>query len=125
MSDWWSKKLAGEKPTPQRPNLPPVTAPIQFPQTVVQTQPQTYEQQATATQAPVESLPPDATLSDYLKSNLSKGGQATRKETMACPECGGRYVFSRGASGGMAPAPRCYECGWNGMYSQADQTTWS
>lgn len=121
MSDWWSKKLAGEKPSPARPNLPPVTAPIQFPQTT----PQVYPQQPSTPQAPADSLPPDATLSDYLKSNASKGGQAARKETASCPECGGRYVFSRGASGGMNPAPRCYECGWNGMYSQADQSTWS
>ena len=121
MSDWWSKKLAGETPAPSRPNLPPVTSPIQFP---AQAQPATVPQQATP-QAPAESLPEGATLSDYLRSNASKGGKATRSETASCPECGGRYVFSRGASGGMNPAPRCYECGWNGMYSQADQTSWS
>lgn len=123
MSDWWSKKLAGEKPTPPRPNLPPVTAPINFPQTV---QPSYPAQVNTPQQSPTQdSMPADATLSDYLKSNATKGGKATRNETMMCPECGGRYVFSRGSAGGLNPAPRCYECGWNGIYSQAEQSNWS
>lgn len=121
MSDWWSKKLAGENPAPARPNLPPVTSPIQFPQTTTHVN---TSQQPVA-QTPAESLPPDATLSDYLRSNATKGGKAARNETATCPDCGGHYLFSRGASGGMNPAPRCYECGWNGMYSQADQSTWS
>lgn len=120
MSDWWSKKLAGEKPTPPRTNLPPVQAPIGFPQA--------QQQQPTIPVTPQasEELPEGATLSDHLKAGLTKGGQATRTETAACPECGGRYVFSRGAGAtGLRPAPRCYECGWNGLYSQGDQSTWA
>lgn len=57
---------------------------------------------------------------------LWKGGEAMRKEgNMTCPECGSIYVFSRTGRGqntmvnGAAPAPRCYECGWNGLYDQA------
>lgn len=119
MSDWWSKKLAGEKPTTSRTNLPPVQAPIGFPQAQQPQQPQDVVSNPAV-------LPEDATFSDHLKAGLTKGGQATRTETASCPQCGGRYVFSRGTGAtGLRPAPRCYECGWNGIYSQGDQATWA
>ena len=118
MSDWWSKKLAGEKPTPPRTNLPPVQAPLAFPQR----QPAPV---ATPVQNVEQELPQEGTLSDYLKSGQTRGGEATRRETATCPSCGGRYVFSRGSGlVGANPAPRCYECGWNGLYSQGDQSNW-
>jgi predicted RNA-binding Zn-ribbon protein involved in translation (DUF1610 family) len=116
MTDWWSKKLAGEKPTPPRTNLPPVQTPLNF-------------QQTNTSSGAVVSNPnvmsEDATLSDYLRSSATKGGAAARKETSTCPECGGNYVFSRSGVSSVNPAPRCYECGWNGMYAQADQSSWS
>lgn len=116
MSDWWSKKLAGERPTPSRSTLPPVQAPVRFPA------PQTPVQAPVVPSAPLSE---DATLSDYLKAGVTKGGKATRTETAICPECGGNYVFSRNTGTAVNPAPRCYECGWNGLYSQADQISWS
>lgn len=118
MTDWWSKKLAGEKPTPPRTNLPPVQAPIGFPQT------QTPNSSGAVVSNP-NVMSEDATLSDYLRSSATKGGVAARKETSTCPQCGGGYVFSRSGASSVNPAPRCYECGWNGMYAQADQSTWS
>lgn len=124
MSDWWSKKLAGEKPSPPRPSLPPVTVPMRFPATVTaQAQPQQHQQ--------VDSGPEPETLSEFLRSNKTRGGEATRRETMNCPDCGSPYVFSRTGRGantminGAHPAPRCYECGWNGLYDQASQTSWA
>lgn len=119
MSDWWSKKLAGEKPTTSRTNLPPVQAPLAFPQ-------QAQPAPVTPSSAPVPVDSQEATLSDYLKSGQTKGGEATRRETAMCPQCGGRYVFSRGSGiVGANPAPRCYECGWNGLYSQGEQSNWA
>lgn len=118
MTDWWTKKLAGEKPTPPRTNLPPVQAPLNF--TPTQT---TQTPSAVAVNPTV--LPDDATLSDYLRSGATKGGQAARKENATCPACGGNYLFSRGGVSSINPAPRCYECGWNGMYEQADQSSWT
>lgn len=123
MSDWWSKKLSGEKPTPPRPSLPPVNVPMRFPAAVTAgAQPQQQQN---------DSGPDPETLSEFLRSNKTRGGEATRKETMTCPDCGSPYVFSRTGRGantminGAAPAPRCYECGWNGMYDQASQSSWS
>jgi hypothetical protein len=121
MSDWWSKKLAGEKPTPPRQNFThPVTSPP------VHVAPQT--------QQPVTQNQPTAqpeSFSEALRMGVTNGGEATRRDTMTCPACGGNYVFSRTKAsggttvGGNAPAPRCYTCGWNGLYHQGDESSWA
>lgn len=129
MSDWWSKKLAGENPTPQRTyTTPPTTPPIQMPmQSPAQTQPMQSPQQQGGRQ---ELLDPSRGANEQIDMStairLWKGGEAMRKEgNMTCPDCGSIYVFSRTGRGhntminGASPAPRCYECGWNGMYDQA------
>jgi len=63
---------------------------------------------------------------------LWKGGEAMRKEgNMTCPECGSMNVFGRTARAsnttvsGNSPAPRCFECGWNGLYNQAIEGSWA
>lgn len=118
MSDWWSKKLKGEKPSPQ-PMYPNPAAysnrPVQQPQQVLQ-----------------QELPPTEQLSMGQAIRMWKGGEAHRREGgMRCPECGSQHVFSRTGKGansminGAAPAPRCFECGWNGLYDQASQVNWA
>lgn len=124
MSDWWSKKLSGEKPTPQRPVFTPPISPL----TGLLKQPQSP---VTPTNTLVNAgLPVGEQVDLGTAIRLWKGGEAHRKDgNTACPSCGGPYVFSRGASGttvnGAAPAPRCYSCGWNGLYSQGEQSSWS
>lgn len=126
MSDWWSKKLAGEKPTVPRTSLPPTDVPLRF-------APQTQQPAHTSGSrtARADEGPEPETLSDFLRSNRTQGGEAARKENLTCPDCGSPYVFSRTARGagttinGAAPAPRCYECGWNGLYDQASQSNWT
>lgn len=61
-----------------------------------------------------------------------KGGEAHRREAdMHCPDCGSKHVFSRVTRGanttihGNSPAPRCFECGWTGLYIQGDASNWS
>lgn len=121
MSDWWSKKLAGEKPTAPRPTYTQPVNPIPTHIAASTQQPVTQ----TSVQAQPESF------SEALKMGLTNGGEAARRDTMSCPACGGNYVFSRtNASGGTnvngsAPAPRCYTCGWNGKYQQGDQANWA
>ena len=121
MSDWWSKKLAGEKPSIDRSGLPPVTAPVRIPQAqspVTPAQPQ----------APQQDVAPAESFSEALQRGITNGGEARRKDNVTCPECGSGYVFSRTKGGmvnGASPAPRCYECGWNGLYDQAQQALWS
>jgi hypothetical protein len=126
MSDWWSKKLVGQQPTPQRtyqtpPVSPPMTIPMQSPQQQAPAQQQSGRQDLLdPSRAPTDNI----TMGEALR--LWQGGEAMRKEgNMTCPDCGSIYVFSRTGRGhntmvnGASPAPRCYECGWNGMYDQA------
>lgn len=121
MSDWWSKKLSGEKPTAPRPTF---TQPVNPLPTHVA--PST---QQPVTQTPVQAQP--ESFSDALRMGITNGGEAARRDTMSCPACGGNYVFSRtNASGGTningsAPAPRCYTCGWNGKFQQGEQSNWA
>lgn len=51
-----------------------------------------------------------------------RGGKGTKTETGRCPECGSANFFSRKegtkmtANGPVAPAPQCFDCGFNGVY---------
>lgn len=126
MSDWWSKKLAGETPTPQRTyTTPPTTVPIRTPMPApAQTQPMQSPNGRQEVLDPSRGPNEQITMGEALR--LWQGGEAMRKEgNLTCPDCGSIYVFSRTGRGhntminGASPAPRCYECGWNGMYDQA------
>lgn len=126
MSDWWSKKLAGENPTPQRTfTTPPTTPPMRLPmQSPAQTQPMQVPSGRQDVLDPSRGPNEQITMGEALR--LWQGGEAMRKEgNLTCPDCGSIYVFSRTGRGhntminGASPAPRCYECGWNGMYEQA------
>lgn len=126
MSDWWSKKLSGEKPSIDRTTTPPVQVPLRF-----QT-PSNFSSTNTPSNTTVPAEQNDgaapSSLSEGLRTGATRGGEATRKETLRCPSCGSNYVFSRSGGGmlnGATPAPRCYECGWNGLYAQAQQGSWA
>lgn len=128
MSDWWSRKIAGDTaPAQRKPATPPTAPAIRIPaQAPVRQQTVHNQDVLDPTKAPTEQI----NMGDAIK--LWKGGEAMRKEgDMRCPECGSQHVFSRTGRGsntminGASPAPRCYECGWNGKYSQADQASWS
>lgn len=128
MSDWWSKKISGESPAPQRSSVPPVTPALRFP---VPAQQQPVQPHGHDTNVLDPNRAPTEQISMGEAIRLWKGGEAHRKEgNMICPECGSKNVFGRVTRGGntmingAAPAPRCFECGWNGKYSQADQSSW-
>lgn len=120
MSDWWSKKLAGE--TPSRPPAisPMGTSPLSLPVT----------QSSSPMQAPQQpqQLEAPKSFSEALRRGVTSGGERQRKDgNVTCPSCGGHYVFSRAKGNihnGAEPAPRCYECGWNGLYEQGDSSNW-
>lgn len=135
MSDWWARKLsenAPSVPTPQRSYVPPVTPPVRFP-AQAGNQPTATPQQVANSRGKVldESRAPTDQISMGEALRLWKGGEAMRREGgMTCPSCGSNLVFSRTGRGGTMvngnqPAPRCFECGWNGMYDQGDQSSWS
>lgn len=141
MSDsrsWWANKLGNTQP--QRygiPIQPAQPAPIQQ---TVQQQP---VQQQPVQQAPVTpgyqkvldpNRPSDAQIPLAEALQLWQGGEAHRVEgNMACPDCGsttGYTAYSGRAAGsvrvaGNKPRPHCFECGYNGEYSQGLQSNWS
>ena len=117
MSSWWDKKLSN-KDQQESSSLPPVTKNVILP---------ALRQQA-ATVAVQEQRDPAGQTDMGTAIRSWKGGEAHRREgSLTCPRCGSKNVFSRSNGGtlGHAPAPRCFECGWNGLYEQADQTSWS
>lgn len=122
MNDWWSRKLSNQ---PSPPRTPPSTMParpgaIQFPAVA---QP---VHQVTPQEAPHLTSDGEIRMGDAIRS--WQGGEASRKETQSCPECNSHLVFSRAKGttvNGYPPAPRCYSCGWNGKYMQADQASWA
>lgn len=132
-SDWWAKKLSGNPTTSARPttsSMPPTTIPIRLPSGLTHSNPQPYKD-TPLPQQPVSNEP--ITMGEALRQpHLWEGrGEAAKKQgNLTCPECGSGNVFIRTAKGGNttingnSPAPRCFECGWNGMYDQASQASW-
>jgi DNA-directed RNA polymerase subunit RPC12/RpoP len=129
MSDWWSRRLADSSPRPaqRQEAAPPVTPPTRF---GVHVPVQAPAQQAQSGPQRVldETRAPTDNISMGEAIRLWKGGEAARREGgVTCPACGSRNVFSR-AKGTMVnnatPAPRCFECGWNGIYEQGEQSSW-
>ncbi len=129
-SDWWSKKLSGiPSAKPSSPSsMPPTTPPIKLPPSLVNATPVQQVQQAPQ---PVSNEP--ITMGEALRNpKLWEGrGEAAKKQgNLTCPDCGSTNVFIRTAKSGNTningntPAPRCFECGWNGMYDQASQASW-
>lgn len=115
-SDWWSRRL-GNAPQ-QRSNAP-----------AAYQQPQMPAQQPMHPQAPQynQQQQPRVTAENLYEAAMSwQGGPAARTETQSCPQCGGGHYFSRtnGPSRGPAPAPMCYDCGYNGMFTQGDPAVW-
>lgn len=109
----------------------PPQAPPQYPQPQQPQYPQ-YPQQQQQPQQPQQPINEQdfiragatrkegITPMDVLERAGAKGGKGTRTETKTCPECGGNQYFERKAAGkmGMAPAPYCHSCGYNGMFEQ-------
>jgi hypothetical protein len=127
-ADWYSRRLQSQTPpTPQRSATPPVSPPVRFPVQVPVQQQAVQPAPANANlldprRAPSDQIPMGEAL------RLWQGGEATRREgNLSCPSCGSHLVFSRSKGGisGHAPAPRCFSCGYNGLYDQGDQANWA
>lgn len=111
-SDWWARRLGN----PQQ--QPPPPAIYQTPTAPVYTQ----APQAPQVQQEIRVTPENL----FDAAMMWQGGQAARTEIYPCPQCGGGHYFSRsnGPSRGPAPAPMCYDCGYNGMFVQGDPSVW-
>lgn len=136
MGDWWADRLAGKEPQSREvrdtPNPPPINFPTAQtnPQPVTQPSPQErYINQQQQNQQHHPDPNGQVTMGDAIRT--WQGGEAWKKDGhLVCPSCGSNNYFSRtsrtGGSmiNGASPAPRCYECGYNGLYEQADQSAW-
>jgi hypothetical protein len=115
---WWAKKLGTERPpapsTPDTWNLPRHTPPTPAHQ---QTQ-QSYV-------PPANALMADENGQVHMGEAIMywRGGEGTYKETAHCPKCRSSNYFSRQSeakvtqNGMAAPAPQCFNCGFNGLYT--------
>ena len=133
MSDsksWWAKRLGNQPqareqqyPTPQQ-GYPPAV-PQQQQQQPGYPQQQGYQQQQP--QDPYAGKKP-ANVGEAVEAmKYWTGGEAVATETQRCPSCGGNHYFSRraGSSRLPPPAPQCFDCGYNGMFEQGDQSAWA
>ena len=124
-SSWWANKLGGAPPSSSRSSAytPPVVVPPQYGSPAPSAPPQTPGGQRVLdpSRAPSEHISMGEAL------HLWKGGEAHRIDGgMRCPSCGSHLFFSNSKAriNGVVPAPRCYECGYNGKFEQADQGNW-
>jgi len=121
MSSWWERKLTNDKSETSK-SLPPV-------QQQRVTIPALAQQAQLQSTTPVNRQLPAGGQTDMGSAiRMWTGGDAHRQDGhLTCPRCSSKNVFSRSNGSNMMkpPAPRCFECGWNGIYQQADQASWA
>lgn len=124
MSSWWERKLTGEQES-NKTSLPPVQRQYTLP-AIQQQAAQRVQNRATP---PQQNMDPAGQTDMSTAIRVWRGGEAHRVDGhLSCPRCGGKNIFSRvngQTTMNKAPAPRCFECGWNGLYEQADQASWA
>ena len=93
----------------------------------------TFQQPQTANPAQIRYLQPQPQPDKVTIENLYeaagywRGGEAARTNPNQCPRCGGNQYFDnvKASKRGPAPAPHCYNCGYNdGMFDQGQASTW-
>lgn len=120
--DWWSRNLGGAPPPkpvpPAYTGVPPAIPHGYQPQVPVQQQQQHLRAPTQPQRVDPENL--------FEQAMTWEGGEGVRKERTPCPQCGSMHFFSRSSkvSRGPAPAPVCYDCGYNGLFEQGDPATW-
>ena len=115
---WWSRNMGNGQQAPPPPQPTAYQAPAPPPQ---------QQQQFQVPQQYAQPQQPQVTAENFMQAAAAwQGGEAVRTETQRCPKCGGDHFFSRAnhASRLPPPAPTCMDCGYNGMFEQADSATW-
>jgi len=146
-ASWGANTLGQTQPARHGITVAPAQPqPVQQPQ---QVQPVQQQPQAPAPQPTMEGVPlnqgerqqvldpnraANAEISMSEAMRLWRGGEAHRTEgNMACPACGsatGYTAYSGMGAGaarvnGQTPRPHCFECGYNGAYSQGLESSWA
>lgn len=131
-SSWWAKKLGRAPVTPTQPQIiqpriQPRSNGLVGPSggsiTPAGTQAQMWQEQQRNGPPPV--MIEDDTVPGGKRMNWRAwaGGRANQEETSRCPNCGSSHYFSRRSeskitqNGTAAPAPQCFECSYNGMFT--------
>lgn len=116
--DWWAKKLGTQQPTqrstPDTWNLPRHTTPTPG-----------YEPHQQQYIPQYDALPVDENGQMHFMDGAVRwqGGEGTHTETQRCPKCHSGNYFSRKSeakftkNGAATPAPQCFNCGYNGIYT--------
>ena len=121
-AEWYARRLQQQQAPQQRYVPPPPAYPPQAPQN--------YQQQPMPGQhqMPPQTPPPGSVNHQNFMQMASmwRGGPAMRADPGGCPECGSPRYYSRAktVSRGPAPAPHCFDCGFNGLFDQGDPATW-
>lgn len=144
-ASWWASKLGQTQQQPRGITVQP--QPVQYQQAHVPQQ--VPVQQMPVQQPAMEGVPlqtgerqqmldpnraANAEVSMGEAMRLWRGGEAHRAEGhMQCPACGsktGYTAYSGMAAGaarvnGQQPRPHCFECGYNGSFSQGLESNWA
>ncbi len=123
-NSWWAAKLAGQ--TPPAPSHPTPPIPL-YPQHQPQaSSPAVVQQQPQPRQAinPLDKQNGPKTFSEALSAGVP--GPAGRLEGhLSCPNCGSATGYTQYSQmPGNRPRPHCYECGYNGHFSQGQEANW-
>ena len=139
MSDFWNRKLGTPAQQPRGivvQQQPQQYVPIPQPQQVQQAYLTPQQQAIAEANAAHVAQMNDPNRQMSLREAVSRwqGGEAWRTEgNLNCPGCGSRtgYTQSSGMGGmsagvaGNRPRGHCFECGYNGQFSQGDQANWA
>ena len=123
-SSWWAKRL-GRADAPQHPQSPGngYVGPSGGSITAAGTQAQMWQERQQSGPPPVMVEDPNSPDGQRLNWRAWTGGKGNREETGTCPNCGGSNFFSRRQNavvtqnGMAAPAPQCFDCSYNGMFT--------
>jgi len=125
-NDWWARKL---NPVDDRSGIRVQYA---YPDTsrVVTPQAPPHHQPVQAPPQPRDDPNREITMGEAMRT--WKGGEAHRKEGhLSCPGCGsvtGYTHYSSNAAStinGNRPRSHCFECGYNGHFTQGLETSWA
>lgn len=137
MSNWWANKInqgqpAGIRVAPQQQVQPQYVQQPQAPQPVPMQPQYTPPEQLDGSKVTYQQL---AREHDGEKiSKYWRGGEGMRTEgNLGCPQCGSSTSFTAysgnaGLAAGVAgnrPRPHCFECGYNGFFTQGEQANWA